>query len=141
MLALASAVAIYLLLVRRGVRPWLAALAIAPLLLDASQVYLEQFIMADTLANALLVAGMVLLLWTGRVSPVWVVFLSGLLLGLSTATRVAGIAAVLVAAGYVVLKPAPVRRRLIALAASRSGPRCRWPDTWRRTTTSTAPSR
>jgi hypothetical protein len=116
-LALASAVAIYLLLVRRGVRPWLAALGTAPLLLDASQVYLEQFIMADTLANVLLVAGVVLLLWLRSTQPIWVVFIAGLLLGMSTATRVAGIAVVLVAAGYVVLMPAPVRRRLIALAA------------------------
>jgi hypothetical protein len=63
LLGLAMAVVIYLLLVRRGAPRWLAALAIAPLLLDAYQVQIEQTIMPDTWFEALIVAGLAILLW------------------------------------------------------------------------------
>ena len=42
LLGLAMAAAIYLLLLRLRVWPWLAALATAPLLLDSMQLALEQ---------------------------------------------------------------------------------------------------
>ena len=48
LLGLAMAVVIYVLLLRRGVARWLAALAIAPVLLDAYQLQIEQTIMPDT---------------------------------------------------------------------------------------------
>ena len=56
LLGLAMAVVIYLLLVRRGVARWLAALAIAPVLLDAYQLQGEQAIMPGTWFEALIVA-------------------------------------------------------------------------------------
>ena len=62
-LGLAMAVALYVLMLRRGVSSWLAALAVAPVLLDAYQLNAEQTIMPDVLFEALLVAGIVLLLW------------------------------------------------------------------------------
>src|ERR1019366_3173944 len=48
---------------RRGGTRWLAALAVAPVLLDAYQLNAEQTIMPDVLFEALLVTGIVLLLW------------------------------------------------------------------------------
>ena len=48
LLGLAMAVVIYLLLLRRGVPRWLAALAIAPVLLDAYELQNEQTIMPGT---------------------------------------------------------------------------------------------
>jgi hypothetical protein len=63
---LAMAVAGYALLVRRRVPRWLAALAVAPVLLDAYQLQLEQTIMPDVLFETMITAGLVLLLWRRR---------------------------------------------------------------------------
>jgi hypothetical protein len=60
---LAMAVILYAVLVRRDVPRWLAALAAAPVLLDAYQLQLEQTIMPDVLFETLIVAGLVVLLW------------------------------------------------------------------------------
>ena len=62
------AVVIYLLLLRRGVSRWLAALAIAPVLLDAYQLQHEQALMPDLWFEALIVAGLAILLWQPRTS-------------------------------------------------------------------------
>ncbi|HEY2553584.1 MAG TPA: hypothetical protein VGI64_23750 [Streptosporangiaceae bacterium] len=69
LLGLGIAVVIYLLLLRRGVSKWLAALAIAPVLLDAYQLQDEQAIMPGTWFEALIVAGIAILLW--RPSVTW----------------------------------------------------------------------
>ncbi len=75
LLGLAMAVVLYLLLLRRGVSRWLAALAIAPVLLDSYQLQIEQTIMPDTWFEALIVAGLAILLWqptrreSGGVAP------------------------------------------------------------------------
>src|SRR5580704_13645550 len=53
LLGLAMAVALYAVLIRRGVRRWLAALAVAPVLLDGYQLQIEQMIMADVWFEAL----------------------------------------------------------------------------------------
>ena len=62
LLGLAIAVTIYLTLLRRGAPRWLAALAAAPVLLDAYQIQIEQTIMPDVWFETLLVAGIALLL-------------------------------------------------------------------------------
>ena len=72
LLGLAMAVALYILLLRRGVPRALAALATAPVLLDAYQIQMEQSIMSDVLFEALIVAGLVLLLWE-RAPRTWMV--------------------------------------------------------------------
>ena len=59
LLGLGMAVAIYLLLLRRGVPRWLAALATAPVLLDAYQLQIEQNVMPDVMFEALIMAGVV----------------------------------------------------------------------------------
>ncbi len=75
LLGLGMAVVIYLVLLRRGVSRWLAALAIAPVLLDGYQLQIEQMIMPDVWFEALIVAGLAILLWrpaaggSGGVTP------------------------------------------------------------------------
>lgn len=61
-------VLIYIALLRRGVAPWLAVLAAAPVLLDAYQLFIEQMVMSDVLFQLLVVAGTVALLWNRRPS-------------------------------------------------------------------------
>jgi hypothetical protein len=68
LLGLAMAVVIYVLLLRRGVPRWLAALAIAPVLLDAYQLQSEQTIMPGTWFEALILAGLAILLWRPSIS-------------------------------------------------------------------------
>jgi len=62
LLGLAIAVTLYLVLLRRGTPRWLAALAIAPILLDAYQLQIEQTIMPDVWFEALIVVAIVALL-------------------------------------------------------------------------------
>jgi hypothetical protein len=82
LLGLGMAVVIYRLLLRRGVSRWLAALAIAPVLLDAYQLQIEQMIMPDVWFEALIVAGLAILLWQPR--PGWRrVVIGGIVLGTS----------------------------------------------------------
>ncbi len=68
LLGLAMAVLIYVLLLRRRTPRWLAALAMAPLLLDAYQLQIEQNIMPDAVFEALIVAGIAILLWRPAMS-------------------------------------------------------------------------
>src|ERR1700727_1119406 len=56
-------VLIYVLLLRRGTSRWLAALAIAPVLLDAYQLQDEQAIMPGIWFQALIVARLAVALW------------------------------------------------------------------------------
>jgi hypothetical protein len=84
LLGLGMAVAIYALLVHKGCARWLAALATAPILLDAYQLQMEQTVMPDVVFEALMVAGMVVLIWRSRPN-LWQLAIAGVLLG-STAT-------------------------------------------------------
>jgi hypothetical protein len=82
LLGLAMAVTLYLVVLRRGAPRWLAVLAIAPILLDAYQLQMEATIMPDTWFEALLVAGLAVLLWKPAVS-LRACLVAGLALGLS----------------------------------------------------------
>jgi len=89
LLGLAMGACLYALLLRRGAGRWLAALAAAPVLLDAYQVQAEQMIMPDVLFEALVVAAMTLLLW--RPEPGLARIAGGAaLLGLSATVRQVG---------------------------------------------------
>jgi hypothetical protein len=111
-LGLAMAVALYVLMLRRGVARWLAALAVAPVLLDAYQLKAEQTIMPDVLFQALVVAGLVVLLWRPR-PGLAAVIASGLLLGTSAPVRQVGEALILPALVYVVAAARGWRTRLL----------------------------
>jgi 4-amino-4-deoxy-L-arabinose transferase-like glycosyltransferase len=90
LLALLLAGGLYALLLRLGLRPWLAALATAPLLLDAFQLLIEQYVMTETLFDLLIVGACALLLWR-RPIPLSFVALAGLLLALAALTRVVAV--------------------------------------------------
>ena len=111
-LGLAMAVALYALMLRRGVARWLAALAVAPVLLDAYQLNAEQTIMPDVLFQALVVAGLVVLLWQPR-PGLGLVVAGGLLLGGSAPVRQVGEALVVPALVFVLAAARGWRTRLL----------------------------
>ncbi|HET9897855.1 MAG TPA: hypothetical protein VFQ44_23245 [Streptosporangiaceae bacterium] len=89
LLGIGIAVAVYAVLVRRGVPRWLGAIAIAPVLFDAYQLQAEAMIMPDVWFEALVVLGLVVLLWQKR--PTLQILVAGaLLLGASTGIREIG---------------------------------------------------
>jgi hypothetical protein len=102
LVGLAMGVAIYALLLRRGAARWLAALAAAPVLLDAYELQIEQTIMPDVWFEALIVAGLVLLLWHARL-PARAITLAGITMGLSATVWQGGEFLVLPAAVYVLI--------------------------------------
>ena len=112
---LAMAVALYALVIRLGGPRWAAALAAAPVLLDAYQLQLEQTIMPDVLFEAMIAAGLVLLLWPPR--PVLRRLIPGtLVLGATTTVREIGGVLLLPAVVFAVAT-APGWRRGMARAA------------------------
>jgi hypothetical protein len=111
LLGLAIAVAIYALLVRRGLPRWLAALAMAPVLFDGYQLQMEQMIMPDVWFEALVVAGLVVLLWRPE-PPVWAFAMSGLIFGTSATVRQIGEILVLPALFYVAAATATRRQAM-----------------------------
>jgi hypothetical protein len=115
LLGLAMAVALYVLMLRRGAANWLAALAVAPVLLDAYQLNAEQTIMPDVLFETLVVAGIVLLLWR-PVPGLGFVILGGLALGSSAPVRQVGEALIVPALVYVLVATRGWRTRLLNAA-------------------------
>jgi len=111
-LGMAMAGALYVLMLRHGVHRWLAALAVAPVLFDAYQLNAEQTIMPDVLFEALLVAGIVLLLWQAR-PGVFLIILGGLALGASAPVRQVGEAFIAPALIYVVAAAPGWRKKLL----------------------------
>jgi hypothetical protein len=111
-LGLAMAVALYVLMLRRGVARWLAALAVAPVLLDAYQLNAEQTIMPDVLFQALVVAGLVVLLWQPR-PGLGSVAAGGLLLGTSAPVRQVGEALLVPALVFALAATREWRTRLL----------------------------
>ncbi len=99
---LAMAVVLYAVLLRRGAPRWLAALAMAPLLLDAYQLQIEQMIMPNVMFEVLIVAGLAALLWEPRPRP-WMVVTGGLALGASATAAQVGEVFLLPALLYVLL--------------------------------------
>lgn len=108
------AVGAYALLRRRGAWPWLAALATAPVLLDAYQLQIEQLIMSDTLFEALLL-GVILLLARRNPGPV-VAGLAGVVLAAAALSRLVGLVCVIVAVVYLLLTGDTWRRRMSTVA-------------------------
>src|SRR5690349_13076428 len=116
LLGLAMAVVLYVLLLRRGCPRWLAALAMAPLLLDAYQIQIEQTLMPDTWFEALIVAGLAILLW--RPAPGWrTAAAGGLVLGTSAIFAQVGEALLLPAVIYLLAVGGGWRRALGRAAA------------------------
>ena len=68
LMGITSAVLLYAVLHRAGVRKWLAALAVAPLLLDAYQIGVEQFVLSEPLFQLLIVTAVAALMWNPTTS-------------------------------------------------------------------------
>jgi Dolichyl-phosphate-mannose-protein mannosyltransferase len=115
LLGLAMAAAIYLVLLRRGVPRWLSALAAAPVLLDGYQLQIEQTIMPDAWFEALIVAGLVLLLWQAQAR--WTVIVAaGLALGAAATIRQVGEILIVPALLYLVIAAGRTRRAVSGAA-------------------------
>ena len=115
-LGLAMAVVIYVLLRRRGVNRWLAALAMAPVLLDGYQLQSEQSIMPGTWFEALIVAGLAILLWRPGIG--WRRLLAaGVLLGACATVAQVGEALLLPALLFVLVAADGWRQRIAKAAA------------------------
>ena len=114
LLGLATAVVAYMVLLRCGARRWLAAVAVAPILLDAYIVQVEHVIMPEALFHVLLVAALGLLVW--RPPPLAAAAIGGFLLAAAVTVRnvgqVLGIPAVL----YVLLAGGRPLRRAVSAA-------------------------
>ncbi len=119
-LGLAMAACLYAVAIRYGTGRWLAALAAAPVLLDAYQVQAEQTIMPDVLFEALIVAAVTILLWprppsadsddtAARGTPTGFVQLTcgAALLGLSATVRQVGVLLVVPLLAYALTAAAP----------------------------------
>lgn len=116
LLGLAAGVLLYAVLRRLGVRPWVATLGAAPLLLDGYQVYLEHFVMAETLFEALVVAGVALLLWR-EVPGAGACAGAGALLAAAGLTRTAGLPLLVPALAFLAARRVGVLRLGCATAA------------------------
>src|SRR4029453_3541558 len=110
-LGLAMAVVLYVVLQRRGVPRWLAALATAPILLDGYQLQIEQPIMPDVMFEACIVAGLAALLWQPRPRTALVIA-GGLALGTAATARKVGEILILPALAYLLVAVPGWRRRL-----------------------------
>src|SRR6476659_7570172 len=116
LIGLAIAVILYTLLRRYRVGPWLAALAVAPVLLDGMQLVVEHSVLSDLLFELLLVLAIAVLAWR-RVPTVRVAAVAGFLLGLTVLVRLVAEPVVLAALVFVILAGGPWKRRLTASAA------------------------
>lgn len=103
LLGLLTGLFLYMLLSRAGVRSWIATLGVVPLLLDAYQVDIEQYILAETLADVLLTLGAGALLWSERPAS-WQCAVGGLLLALAGLTRIALLPVIVPAVLFIVLR-------------------------------------
>jgi hypothetical protein len=117
---LAATVLLYVVLLRRGSSRWLAAVAVAPVLLDAYQLQMEATIMPDAWFGVMIVAGFALLLWRPVVTGPAAVA-AGLVLGSSATIRQTGELLVLPALLFVLVSGGGWRRTgtvSVALAAA-----------------------
>jgi hypothetical protein len=120
---LATAVLVYAVLIRFGVRTWLAAVATIPVLFDPLQLVLEQYVLADVWTVFMVLAALVVLVWR-RERPgdtrkgSWLPAAAcGLLLGLAATFRDEVLIMIVPAALYVLVAVRPRRRLLTRMAA------------------------
>lgn len=102
-LGLGLGVLIYALLLRLGVRRGLAVVATLPVLLDGYQLNIEQFILSETLVDALVLVAFVVMVWDRRISSRRAAVVGALLVA-GALTRVAAIPLIAVAGLYLLLR-------------------------------------
>jgi hypothetical protein len=117
LLGLSIAGLIYAVLLRRGVRPWIAALATVPVLLDGFQLLIEQMVMSEPLVQFFVVLGIALLLWRRRPDLVTAAA-AGLSFACAALTRSIGQSLVVVGLLFCVLAAGrPIARRAVTAGA------------------------
>jgi hypothetical protein len=116
LLGLAMAVTLYVVLLRRGVPRWASALTTAPVLLDAYQLQMEQTIMPDVLFEAIVLAGLAVLLWQPVVTVAFAAA-GGLILAGSATVMQLGVILVVPAVIYLLAAGGGWRRALSGCVA------------------------
>lgn len=118
---LVIAAGIYVLLLRAGARPSIAAAAAAPLLLDGYQLVIEHYLLAETSFDLLIFVAFALL--TDRVGRLGsgparlaTAGVAGLVLGLAVSVRLIGLLLIVPMVGFLLVERRPVRQRAGAVA-------------------------
>jgi hypothetical protein len=114
LMGIAMGLLVYGLVLRLGARRWLAVLAALPVLLDAYELSLEQFILAETLTSFLLLGGLFVLFSRETVSARRGATV-GLLLAAATLTRTSILPVLVVVGLYLLLRGR--RRALLTYCA------------------------
>ena len=107
---------VYALGRRLGLGAGLATMAATPVLFDAYQLGIEQFVMTEPLFELLALGGIALLLWHGRPS-VAACAAAGGLLAAAALTRTVGLALVVPLAGYLIVRRVGLARSSAAAVA------------------------
>jgi hypothetical protein len=115
-LGLGIATMVYALVRRYGLPDWGATLAAAPVLFDPAQILVEQFIMADLLAMALMVGAFTVLLLR-RPPSLWRAATAGLMIGASVTIRPTTLPLVLLVPLFLLLRNVGWRRAGATLLA------------------------
>jgi hypothetical protein len=113
---LATAILVYAVLIRYGAWPWLAAVAAIPVLFDPLQLVLEQYVLADVWTAFMVLAALVILVWSREGPGRLAVAACGLLLGLAVMFRDQDLVMIVPAALYLLVAVRPWRRLLTRLA-------------------------
>ena len=111
-LGLGMAGLLYVVLRRRGIWRWAAAVAAAPVLLDGYQLQAEQTIMPDVTFEALIVAGLAALLWRREPTAAQLA-VGGLLFGVAVDVRQVGEVLIVPALAFVLVGTVRWRWRLL----------------------------
>ncbi len=115
LMGLVIAVLLYLMMRRLGLGVVLASLAMAPILLDSYQLDLEQYVLAETTMELLLVITMMVLVWRAKPTT-GLCAAAGLLVALATLTRTVAIITILPVLLYLVIRRVGWRRIALTLA-------------------------
>ncbi len=117
LIVLGSSILLYATLIRMGVRTQLAGLACAPLLVDAYQLQIEQYILSEALFEVFIICIIATLLWSHYLTNRRIV-LTGILLGAAAVVRLDAIGLMLPVAGFVVARWVGWRRTVALLTIS-----------------------
>ncbi|HET6213976.1 MAG TPA: hypothetical protein VFE14_14020 [Micromonosporaceae bacterium] len=103
LLGLLMGLAVYVFLVHRRLPRWLACVAAATVLFDSLELTLEHYVLTETMFTTLLVAGVLVVLWSDR-PGLWACTCAGLLLALTWITRPSTLPVGLLLGGYLLLR-------------------------------------